>query len=314
MRDRRNFIKTMAGVAAGMSIAGRGAVKLVAQNAAPAAGAPVARREVRVGTRRVKVIDVHAHATIPEVADVVKGTPLASNARGGGRGLGQDRLQEMDKRGIDIQALSINGYWWYDADRDLATKIVQIQDEGLAKWCSAHSDRFVAFTSPALQFPDLAAEQLERAVKQMGMRGASIGGHVKGEALSAAKYDPFWAKAQELGVIVFMHPGGAENVVKPDGLSGRGDLGNIIGNPLETTMFFSQLIFDGTLDKFPGIENMRRARRRLFAILYGTHRRRLRRAAQREMCEQEEACRLFPPTAHGGFHGIYTRGCSPFGR
>ena len=70
---------------------------------------------------------------------------------------------------------------------------------------------------------------------------------------SLPKYDPFWAKAAELGVLVFMHPGGAENIVKEGALRGRGDLGNIIGNPLETTYFLSRLIFDGTFDKFPGL-------------------------------------------------------------
>jgi aminocarboxymuconate-semialdehyde decarboxylase len=81
----------------------------------------------------------------------------------------------------------------------------------------------------------------------------SIGGHVNGEDLSLPKYDPFWAKAAELGALVFMHPGGAENLVKEGAFRGRGDLGNIIGNPLETTYFLSRLIFDGTLDKFPGL-------------------------------------------------------------
>jgi aminocarboxymuconate-semialdehyde decarboxylase len=251
MANRREFLKTVAGATAGMLVADRALLGGMPQ--APEASAST-KREVRVGGRRVKVIDVHAHATIPEVADVVKGTPLARAAQAGGRGLGPDRLKEMDRRGIDVQALSINTYWWYAADRDLATKIVQVQDEGLSKWCSAHADRFVSFTSPALQFPDLAAEQLEHAVKQLGMRGASIGGHVEGESLSAPKYDPFWAKVQELGVLVFMHPGGADNVIKEDALKGRGDLGNIIGNPLETTVFLSHLIFDGTLDKFPGVK------------------------------------------------------------
>jgi aminocarboxymuconate-semialdehyde decarboxylase len=148
----------------------------------------------------------------------------------------------------------INAFWWYAADRDLAAKIVTTHNEGLAKWCSAHSDRFAALTSVALQFPDLAAEQLETAVKQMGMKGAAIGGHVAGEPLSMPKYDPFWAKAEELGVVVFMHPGGATNVVKEDGLKGAGDLGNIIGDPLETTVFMSHLIYEGTLDKFPGLK------------------------------------------------------------
>jgi aminocarboxymuconate-semialdehyde decarboxylase len=254
MRNRREFIKVfggVTGVAAGAYLAGRGLAEAAAQ--APA-GAPVPRREVRVAGKRVKVVDVHSHANIAEVADVVKDSPLARYGRGGGRALGPDRIQELDKRGIDVQALSINTFWWYEADRDLATKIVQVHDEGLSKWCAAHSDRFVAFTSPALQFPDLAAQQLEHAVKQLGMRGASIGGHVQGEPLSMPKYDPFWAKAQELGVIVFMHPNGAENVAKMNAFAGAGDLGNIIGNPLETTLFLAHLIYDGTLDRFPTLK------------------------------------------------------------
>ncbi len=263
MRNRRQFVKTVVGATAGMFAVGNRFLDTVAVGAAapqgaagqPAAPAQTARREVRVGGKRVKVVDVHAHATIPEVANVVKGTPLERNAGGGGRALGADRIAEMDKRGIDVQALDINAFWWYAAaDRDLATKIVQVQDEGLSAWCKLHPDRFVAFTSPALQFPDLAAQQLDHAVKNLGMRGAAIGGHVEGVSLSDPKFDPFWAKAQELGVLVFMHPGGAENVIKMGGLEGKGDLGNIIGNPLETTVFFAHLIYDGTLDKFPGLK------------------------------------------------------------
>ena len=119
---------------------------------------------------------------------------------------------------------------------------------------SDHKDRFVALTSVSLQFPDLAAEQLDYGVKQLGLRGATIGGHVNGESLSDPKFDPFWAKANELGVIVFMHPGGADNIVKDDAWKARGDIGNIIGNPLETTYFLTRLIFDGTFDKFPNLK------------------------------------------------------------
>jgi aminocarboxymuconate-semialdehyde decarboxylase len=71
---------------------------------------------------------------------------------------------------------------------------------------------------------------------------------------SSPKFDPFWAKAEQLGVLVFVHPGGADNVLKDGVLRGRGDLGNIIGNPLETTVFFSRMIFDGTLDRFPRLK------------------------------------------------------------
>jgi aminocarboxymuconate-semialdehyde decarboxylase len=264
MPNRRDFIRSVAGVTAGMLATGRGLLDAAlqpsqgrgqgrGQGQAEASDAPVVHRDVRVGGKRVKVIDVHAHATIPEIADVVKGTPLARYGQGG-RALGPDRIRELDKRGIDIQVLDINTFWWYAADRDLAAKIVDVHDRGLAAWCNSNHDRFVALTSPTLQFPDLAAQQLEHAVKDLGMVGAAVAGHVQGEPLSDSKYDPFWAKAQELGVMVFMHPNNAENVTKEGGLKGRGDLGNIIGNPLETSLFLSHMIYDGTLDRFPNLK------------------------------------------------------------
>ena len=106
----------------------------------------------------------------------------------------------------------------------------------------------------SLQHPELAAEQLEHAVQNLGLRGASIGGHVNGAVPSLSRFDPFWAKAEELDVPVFMHPNNASYLVNEVGFERRGDLGNIIGNPLETTVFLSRLIFDGTFDRFPGLK------------------------------------------------------------
>ena len=243
MSNRREFLKAAGGATAG----------LLALSHAFNAGAQAARKEIRVGGRHVKVVDIHAHCVFPELRDLPNSNaPRAFNPQT--LVLGPHWLTAMDERGIDVQALSVNAYWWYAADRDVARQIVSIQDEGLAKWCKQHPDRFVALTSVALQFPDLAAEQLEYAVKELGHRGASIGGHVAGEPPSAPKYDPFWAKAEELGVPVFMHPNNAMNVVRDGALDGRGGLGNIIGNPLETTVFLSRMIFDGALDRFPGLK------------------------------------------------------------
>jgi aminocarboxymuconate-semialdehyde decarboxylase len=246
--DRRHFVKSLGATAGAYAMSGSGGAAL---GQTPAAAK---RREVSIAGKRIKVIDVHCHCVV-DVAEVVKGTPLATSGGGGANQvLGPQRLQIMDQQGVDVQALTINGYWWYAADRDLARRIVQVQNEGLAKWVAAHPDRFVALASVALQHPDLAAEQLEHGVKQLGLRGVTIGGHVNGEDVSLPKFDPFWAKAAELGVLVFMHPGGADNIIREGALRGRGDLGNIIGNPLETTYFFTRLIFDGTLDKFPGLK------------------------------------------------------------
>jgi aminocarboxymuconate-semialdehyde decarboxylase len=247
MRTRRDFFRLAAGAAAGSVAAGLRVRTATAEQTA------VARRRVTIGGRAVTVVDVHAHCVIP-VTNIVQGTPLEKS--GGGSGsiiLGPERLRVMDAQGVDVQALSINGFWWYGAERGLAERIVRAQNEGLAGWVASHPDRFVAMASVSLQYPELAASQLEDGVKRLGLRGASIGGHVNGEDVSRPKFDPFWAKAAELGVLVFMHPGGAGNIVRDGAWSGRGDLGNIIGNPLETTYFLSRLIFDGTFDKFPGL-------------------------------------------------------------
>jgi aminocarboxymuconate-semialdehyde decarboxylase len=211
------------------------------------------RKEVRVAGKRVKVVDVHAHCMFPEVAQRL---PAANPPRVAPPTvvLGPERFAAMDERGIDVQALSVNFFWWYARDRAVAKDVVALHDELLAAWCKQHSDRFVALSSVALQFPDLAAEQLEHAVKNLGARGASIGGHVEGEPPTASKYDPFWAKAQELDVPVFMHPNNAVNIARDGSLGGRGSLPNIVGNPLETTVFLSHMIYEGVLDRFPRLK------------------------------------------------------------
>jgi aminocarboxymuconate-semialdehyde decarboxylase len=254
MRSRREFLVHAASGTAGLVLA-RGLASVGAS--AQRAGGPARRREVSVGGRRIKVVDVHGHCLIPEVQEAIKDAPLSAtfkNLLGGGNlVLGPDRVRYLDEQGIDVQAISINAFW-YGTDRELARQIVRIQNEKLAAWCASQPDRFVGFASVALQHPDLAAEQLDDAVKKLGLRGAAIGGSVEGEELSARKFDPFWAKAQELGVLLFMHPQPAPGTTQNQRLQGKGGLGNIIGNPLETTVFFSHLILEGTLDRFPGLK------------------------------------------------------------
>jgi len=219
---------------------------------APAAPqARMRRREVVVNGRRVKTVDVHAHCSIPEAMALVgrkvePRTLLMSQPA--------DRIRAMDEQGIDVEALSINAYW-YQADRDVARELIRIQNEKLAAACAANPERFVAFASVALQHPELAAEQLEEGVRRYGLRGAAIGGSVNGEELADPKFRPFWAKAEQLGVLVFIHP---QETGAPTELgsrfTGSGGLSNVIGNPLETTIALSHLIFQGTLDQFPGLK------------------------------------------------------------
>jgi predicted TIM-barrel fold metal-dependent hydrolase len=240
MTTRRTFIKGAAGAVAGIAFTG---CSVSPVQEAPAAGR---RRQVVVSGRRVKTVDVHAHCVIPEAMTLMgmKFDPPALN-------MANDRLSVMDAQGIDVEALSINPTW-YQLDRDRAAQVVKMQNEKLAELCAAHPDRFVAFASLALQFPDLAVRQLEEGVKKLGLRGAAIGGSVNGERFADAKFHPVWAKAEELGVLLFIHPQGVPELNKR--LAGNGVLENVIGNPLDTTIALSHLIFQGTLDRFPGLK------------------------------------------------------------
>src|SRR5438874_1168831 len=208
------------------------------------------RREVVVNGKRVKTVDIHAHTIVPEAAAVINHPLEAPGLLWSNLA---DRIQEMDSEGIDVEALSINPFW-YRAERDAAAELIRIQNEKLAEFCAATPDRFVAFATVALQHPQLAVEQLEHAIKTLGLRGLSVGGSVAGQELADPKFHPVWAKAEELGILIFMHPLGTRELEPSGRLNGSGLLTNTIGNPLETTIALSHLIFEGTLDRFPGLK------------------------------------------------------------
>ena len=218
-----------------------------------AAGGP---QPVRLERGPVRTIDVHAHCAVPEAMALLgidypardhPGLPQVLKATDDQV---PHRLAAMDAQGIDVQVLSINPFW-YRADPDLARQVVSLQNETLAEVVARNPDRLAALASVALQHPDLAARQLEHAVTRLGLRGALVGGSVEGLELADPKFHPFWAKAEALGAVIFIHPQGVPEL--SGRLGGSGGLGNVIGNPLETTIALSHLIFEGTLDRFPGL-------------------------------------------------------------
>ena len=256
MATRRDFLKTGTGVvASGIVFCGCGLLHS-AQAQQPA------RRKipVMINGRRVKTIDVHAHCYFHETVSLLgqEGIKIERSSVNGAAEtfLGIDqRLAAMDAQAVDMEVLSINPFW-YNRDRDLAAQIVKIQNEKLAELCAARPDRFAAFASLTLQAPDLAVQELENAIKKQGLKGAAIGCLVNEDDFFAPKFHPVWAKAEELGVPLFIHP-----QVNPQSvpelskrLGGNGWLSNAIGNPLDTTIALSHLIFEGTLDRFPGLK------------------------------------------------------------
>ena len=241
--NRREMLCRAAGALTAVAFRGYGVVsRALAQE-------PQRRREVVVNGSRVRTVDMHAHCHILE-ANALMGLKVQLPSLV----ISPERTKVMDEQGIDIEALSINPIFWSKADPDLAGQVVKLQNEKLAEICAAQPERFVGLASVALQHPDLAAEQLEHAVKQLGLRGALIGGSVNGEELSDPKFHPFWAKAEQLGVLIFIHPQGTAELSASGRFKGNGVLDNVIGNPLETTIALSHLIFEGTLDSYPGLK------------------------------------------------------------
>lgn len=245
--NRRELLRQAAAATAGIGFGGCGWTRLAAaQGSAPAAQR---RREVAVGGKRVRTVDLHAHCHIPEAMELMglkESTPALF--------IGPERIKVMDEQGIDIEALSVNPNFWDKAERDKAEAVIKLQNEKLAEICAKTPDRFVALASVSLAYPDLAAEQLDTAVKKLGLRGAIVGGSVNGTELADPKLHPFWAKAEQLGCLVFIHPQSGTELEKSGRLKGSGGLYNVIGNPLETTVALSHLIFEGTLDRFPGLK------------------------------------------------------------
>ena len=269
MATRREFLRNISGAAAGIAFCGCCAERSFGfamgprQSIAPPAakGKP---REVMVGGRRARVIDVHAHVRVPEAWDLVKDR-IARDGKPGDvtlanpdnpasiRNAVEAHIADLDEMGIDLQALSINPFWYW-ADEDLARKICQVQNEKLAELCAAHPKRLAGLGSVALQHPALAVEQMEEGVKKLGMRGFAIGGSVNDDDLSDPKFHPFWAKAEELQALIFIHPQSAGTPIEEKRLKGNGFLDNVVGHPLETTLALTHLIQDATLDLFPRLK------------------------------------------------------------
>ena len=163
------------------------------------------------------------------------------------------RLKDMDRMGIDIQAVSPapnQTYYW--TDPDLGIELARAVNDRLAEIVATWPERFVALGTVPLQNADLAVSELTRCVRELGLRGVEVNPSVNGMDLTDPRLglEKFFARVQELGVIMFMHPIGfthGERLVDHY-------FNNVIGNPMETTIAASHLIFDGVLQRHPRLK------------------------------------------------------------
>jgi len=218
------------------------------------------------------VIDVHGHLLVPEANALAERHPgEAADAAAELASFSQAsvdanraqirqiwpqltsvsrRLADLDAMGVDVQVVGpmpMHRYW---AEPALAAKLTTVINEAVAAHCASGGGRLIGLGTLPLQHPDLAARELSRAIGELGLRGVSVSTNVAGRELADRTFDPVWAAAADLGAVVFIHPWGCSLGSR----LGANFLGNTFGQPTETALALSHLIFGGTLDRHPSLK------------------------------------------------------------
>jgi aminocarboxymuconate-semialdehyde decarboxylase len=216
-------------------------------------------------------IDIHCHWTSLKAAAMVEGNEavskwyLETHANAASQAINrqnavrtrpqgasaEQRIADMDLMGIDIQAVSpAPRQTYYGADPELGLATARILNDEIAEIVGRYPDRFTGLGTIPLQAPELAIAELERLHKSLGMRGIELMTHVAGDDLAAGRFRKVFARIEELGLLVFLHPDG---YTEPRRLHEH-YFANVIGNPLDTTVALHHLIFGGVLEDYPGLK------------------------------------------------------------
>jgi aminocarboxymuconate-semialdehyde decarboxylase len=223
------------------------------------------------GSKRSRAIDFHAHIIVPEVYAVAAEHNIFSELptdpgvtdemrdaiKGrAGQVLGRmsdltERIAKMDAMGIEVQVLSASlvhqGLEWADAQTSL--RLARTTNDWISKAVAASPARFVGLGTMPLHVPSLAVAELERCMRDLGLKGVAISTTAGGMELGDPALRPFWEKAEALGAVVYIHPGGNR-----DRRFKRFHLWNSVGQAFEEAMAISSLMYDGVLDAFPRLK------------------------------------------------------------
>jgi aminocarboxymuconate-semialdehyde decarboxylase len=221
------------------------------------------------------VVDVHCHIFTPEATelihehyspqDVVGNDPYEQYLGEGSRTTNRtlipglrpkmtepaQRLEDMDRMGVDIQLLAtFVSQYYYWVDGDLGEQVARLQNDRLAEMRAADLRRFAALGTLPMQDSTRAVAELERIIVHLGFKGVQIGSNIAGRDLDDARFAPFFARAEELGAVVLIHPNGFTHGERFRDYF----MVNVVGNPMDSTLALTRLLFSGVLADHPGLK------------------------------------------------------------
>jgi len=183
---------------------------------------------------------------------LVSKDPYPLNVRERLLDLGERRLHDMDESGIDRQIIFLTAPGVQIFDAATANSLAESSNDELYQACKQHPDRFTGLAAIAPQDPQTAARELERCVKKLGMKGAVINSHTKGEYLDDHKFWDIFAAAEALDVPIYIHPRTpSPKMLQP--ILERGLDAAIFGFGVETGLHLLRIITSGAFDRFPGL-------------------------------------------------------------
>jgi len=237
----------------------------------PSAGSHSTARAKRARNRKTFTVDIHCHISTPECEPLVKDLfsvekePFLFFTTSETREINQrlfasmavkmtspeERLKDMDRMGIDIQAISPSpNQYYYWTDGELGLQLARMQNERVAEIVRAYPTRFVGMGTLPLQDVEKAVQELERVVTVLGLRAVEVSTNVNGADFDDPRFEPFFAKAEELEALIFIHPIGCTD----GGRMRDYYLINVVGHPLESTVAVSRIIFGGILERHPHLK------------------------------------------------------------
>jgi uncharacterized protein len=159
----------------------------------------------------MRVISLEDHFWTPAIAEAIGALRNPDTDAGGSLAadlldLGERRLAAMDAAGIDLQVISHTTPGVQHLDADTAIPLARAANDALARAVAEHPDRFAGFATLPTSAPEAAADELERAVTELGFKGAMVNGHTNGRFLDDPAFDVLLARAARLGVPLYLHP------------------------------------------------------------------------------------------------------------